>query len=187
MMTAIATLDDQTLVSRAVAGETECFTVLVHRHLGGLKNHVRSMLRNATEADDFVQEVLLKAWLHLPAFRFECSFRGWMNRIATNEVLQSYRRQRRRALCQPLDDFDVIASTVELPLQGVIRVEREQAVRRAIFRLPTKYRQVLHLRYLQQRNDRETAQCLESSTAAVKSRLFRARQMLQASLVRAGF
>jgi RNA polymerase sigma-70 factor (ECF subfamily) len=183
----IETLDDQILVRRAVAGEAECFTVLVHRHLGALNNHIRSMLRNETEADDLVQEVLLKAWLHLPAFRFESSFRTWAMRIATNEVIQSFRRERRQGLSQPVDDFDMLASPRESPIQSVVRVEREQVVRRAVSRLPITHRRVLVLRYLQEKNERETARCLESSTAAVKSRLFRARKMLLASFERERF
>jgi RNA polymerase sigma-70 factor (ECF subfamily) len=186
-MPAIATLDDQTLVRRAVEGEAECFTVLVHRHLGPLKNHVRSMLRDATEVDDLLQQVLLKTWLNLAAFRFESSFRAWATRIATNEVLQSFRSQKRRGMCQPPHDFQYIPSPAESPLQRAARLEREQAVRRAILRLPARYRQILFLRYVQERNERETARCLHSSIAAVKTRSFRARQMLRALLERMRF
>jgi RNA polymerase sigma-70 factor (ECF subfamily) len=186
-MTAIATLDDQTLVRRAVEGEAECFKVLVHRHLGSLKNHIRSMLRDATEVDDLIQQVLLKTWLHLTAFRFESSFRAWVTRIATNEVLQSFRSQKRKGICQPVQDFQHMPSPAESPMQSAVRLEREQAVRRAILRLPARYRQILLLRYVQERDERETARCLQSSIATVRTRSFRARQMLRESLQRVQF
>jgi RNA polymerase sigma-70 factor (ECF subfamily) len=182
---AVASLDDGSLIHRAVAGDTECFTAPVQRHLGILKNHIRSLLDNKTDLDDLVQEVLVKLWIHLPDFRFESSLRAWVTRIATNEVLQGYRRQRRRGVCLPLDDFNMIASRAGLPLQRLIRVQQREAIQRAISRLPTTYGQILRLRYIQQKNERETASCLQSSIVQVKNRSFRARQMLRASLQRA--
>ena len=94
MVPAITTFEDDVLIELALAGQTECFSVLVDRHKTAVRRRIRSMLRNTADADDLVQEVFLKAWRHLASFRAEASFRTWIKQIAVNEVMQLYRRQR---------------------------------------------------------------------------------------------
>ena len=88
----LATFEDSALIKMALAGQTECFTVLTNRHLPAVRRHIVSIVPNRTDADDLLQEVLLKVWLHLSTFRSESSFRTWMTRVAINEALQSFRQ-----------------------------------------------------------------------------------------------
>ncbi len=141
------------------------------------------MLRNTHDVDDLLQEVFLKAWCHLSTFRSESTFRTWIIRVATNEVLQSYRREKRRSLSQDLD-LDILPCGGDSPHESVARSETTRTVRRAVATLPSKYRQVLILRDLKELSERETAQSLELGVPAVKTRLFRARLMLLAALRR---
>ena len=180
----LATFEDSTLIALALAGQSECFTALIDRHLAPVKKRIASVVRNAADADDVLQETLLKVWRRLSTFRSESSFRTWLTRVAINEALQSYRREQRRPLCQPLDDLDTVDSHSESPHQSLVRVEVTRAVRSAIVRLRAKDKQVLILRDLQQFSERETAQWLRSSIPAVKARLFRARLMLRAEVQR---
>lgn len=94
MVPGITTFKDGVLIELALAGQAECFSVLVDRHKTAVRRRIRSMLRNTADADDLVQEAFLKAWRHLASFRAEASFRTWINQIAVNEVMQLYRRQR---------------------------------------------------------------------------------------------
>jgi RNA polymerase sigma-70 factor (ECF subfamily) len=142
------------------------------------------MVRNTNDAEDLLQEVFLRVWCRLSTFRSESTFRTWIIRVATNEVLQSYRREQRRPLFQATSDLDFLPSPAESPHQSFARVEAKQVVRRAVLGLPSKYRQVLVLRDLQELDERETAQWLKLSIPAVKTRLFRARLMLSAALQR---
>ncbi len=178
----LATFEDNTLIKLTLAGQAECFTVLMDRHLAAVKKRIYSMARNAADADDILQEVLLKVWRHLATFRSESSFRTWMTQVATNEVRQQYRRERSRSACQPLRDLDAFASPGESPHQTLARAEVTQAVRSAIVGLPAKYREVLILCDLDQFSTRETAQWLKASIPAIKTRLFRGRLMLLAAL-----
>jgi RNA polymerase sigma-70 factor (ECF subfamily) len=178
----LATFEDNTLIRLTLAGQAECFKVLIDRHLAAVRKRVYSMARNAADAEDILQEVLLKVWRHLATFRSESSFRTWMIQVATNEVMQQYRRERNRSACQPLRDLDAFASPGESPYQALARVELTQAVRSAIIGLPAKYREVLILCDLEQLSTRETAQWLKASIPAIKTRLFRARLMLLAAL-----
>ena len=182
MTASIATFEDSTLIKLALAGQAECFSVLMDRHLGTVKRRIESIAPNATDLDDILQEVLLKVWRHLATFRSECSFRTWMTRVAMNEVLQSYRMKRRNPLCQALGDLDAFASQVESPHQSFARREATKTVRSAVAGLPAKYRQVLILRDIEQLTAGETAESLQSTIPAVKTRLFRARLMLSEAL-----
>ena len=180
----LATFEDNTLIKLALAGQTECFNVLMDRHLVAVRRRIISIVGNAADAEDLLQEVLLKVWRHLSTFRSESSFRTWMTRVATNEALQSYRRERCRPLLHALGDLDALVSHGESPHQSLARVETAQAVRSAVAGLPAKYSQVLILCDLDELSVRETAQFLQSSIPAVKTRLFRARLMLSAALQR---
>ena len=98
----LARFEDSTLIKLALEGQTECFAVLMDRHLIAVRKRIASMVGNATDAEDLLQEVLLKVWRHLSTFRSESSFRTWMTRVAINEALQFYRRERCRPTCQPI-------------------------------------------------------------------------------------
>jgi RNA polymerase sigma-70 factor (ECF subfamily) len=182
----LATFADSALIKLALAGQSDCFAVLINRHVAAVRRRILSMVGNPADADDLLQEALLKVWHHLPAFRSESSFRTWMTRVAINEVLQSYRRERCRPLCLAPGNLDALVSHDESPHQSLARVEVTRAVRRAVERLPAKYSQVLVLRDLEQLSQQETARCLQSSIPAVKTRLLRARLKLLASLRRSG-
>ena len=94
-MAPFAALQDSILIERTLAGQNECFAVLMNRHMTAVRGRVKSMVRNKSDEDDLVQETFLKAWRHLSSFRSDASFRTWITRVATNEVLQQYRRDRR--------------------------------------------------------------------------------------------
>jgi RNA polymerase sigma-70 factor (ECF subfamily) len=174
-----AILEDDVLIQQAIAGQAECFKILMDRHLSKVRRCIGAMVHGASDKEDLIQNVLLKVWRHLATFRSESSFGTWIIRIAVNEVLQSYRRERTRPMCQPVRDLDAFTSAADSPHVALARIEARQTIRRAIAKLPETYRQVLILRELEQLTERETAQSLRSSIPAVKTRVFRARVMLR--------
>jgi RNA polymerase sigma-70 factor (ECF subfamily) len=181
----LAAAEDSTLIEMALAGQNECFTILMDRHLAAVRRRIRSMVRSAADLDDVLQEVLLKVWLHLSTFRSESSFRTWLTRVAINEALQAHRREQcRPPRTQELRDLDTFASSDESPYRSLARTEVIHAVRNAVMKLPAKYRQVLILHDLDQLNTIETAQSVQASIPAVKTRLVRARLMLLTGLQR---
>ena len=179
-----ATFEDSALIQRALAGQSDCFEVLINRHLPAVRARVRLMAPNQADVEDILQESLLKVWRHLSTFQSQSSFRTWMTRVAINEVLLSYRRTQRRPICQTLGDFDTLASSIESPLQTLARAEMTRDVRNAIVELPAKYQEVLTLRSFEELSVQEIAQCFHLSVPLVKTRLFRARLILQRSTIR---
>src|SRR5438034_6922291 len=172
-MTPFAALQDSILIERTLAGQNECFAVLMNRHMTAVRGRVKSMVRNKSDEDDLVQETFLKAWRHLSSFRSDASFRTWITRVATNEVLQQYRRDRRTPIV-PGERLDACASKAESPHEVLVRVEARRTIRNAVAGLPEKYRRVLILRDLDELTTHEAARRLESSPPLVKCRLFRA-------------
>jgi RNA polymerase sigma-70 factor, ECF subfamily len=170
-------LDDKALINLALAGRAECFDALMHRHLRGVKRRISAMVANATEAEDVIQEVQLKAWMHLCSFRGDCSFRTWITQIATNEALQSHRRVRQRRQCDDVN-LDGFTASGDSPFQSCARREMAAAVHNAIGSLPPKFRQILILRDLHELSISETARHLNTNAQLVKTRLFRARVLL---------
>ena len=182
MRTALAELEEGELIEKALAGQAECFMVLVDRHIGAVKKCLRSILRNQSDAEDALQEVLLKVWRHLSTFRAESSFRTWITRVAINEAVMLCRRERAKPPLLMLPDANILASSGEGVDRSLIRKEVAHAVRRAVVGLPSKYRQALILRDLNQLSVRETAERLHASVPATKTRIFRGRLMLSAAL-----
>ena len=182
-MTSFSALQDSALIEGTLAGRSECFTVLMNRHMPAVRKRVKSMARNASDEDDLVQETFLNAWRHLSSFRADASFRTWITRVATNEVLQLYRRNRRSAIGPATTSLDGFASRDESPYQALVRMEARQTIHTAVARLPEKYRRVLILRDLDELNTHEAARCLQSGIPLIKSRHFRARRMLSKAIL----
>jgi RNA polymerase sigma-70 factor (ECF subfamily) len=182
LMAPIAKFEDKTLIEMALAGQSEYFSVLMDRHVTAVRRCVMSMVRNTSDVDDLVQDAFLKAWTHLCTFRFEASFRSWITRIAMNESLGLYRRQRCRPSFSAPGNLEAFASQCESPHEALVRSETRLTLHIAIARLPTKYREILTLCDLEQLSAQETAGRLKLSIPLVKTRLFRARRMLSAAL-----
>ena len=174
--------EDDTLIKRILAGDSESFAVLVERHIGSIRKCIGRIVRNASDTDDVVQDVLLKLWSRLATFRSESTFRTWATRVAINETLMLCRRERNWRTPQPIEDPDQLAYPGERTDQTLIRAEVAREVRRALERLPRMYSSVLLLHDVEQRSVKETARCVNATVPAIKSRLFRGRLMLAAAI-----
>src|SRR5262249_50747094 len=142
---------------------------LVHRLLG--------WRARAGELDDVVQDVLLKAWRHQSSFRGEAALSTWLTRIAIHQVHDHVKKANlRRALFGWLLPEPPATSADALADDGWPRTQR------AMQRLAHADREVLVLRYLEQRDIPEIADLLRCSRAAVDARLSRARTRLRAEL-----
>ena len=176
------TLKDNALVELTLAGQTECFSVLINRHAAAVRNHLSRLVQNHSDLDDVVQDTFMKAWVRLSTFRFEATFRTWLISVALNEALTLYRRRKCRLSWPVIENLEALPSNCESPYQTFARIEACFRVRTAVQKLPRKYREVLVLRDLEQLTVGETAKRMNASIPLVKTRLFRARRMLTDAL-----
>lgn len=177
---ALADLDDAELVVRARDGEdVEAFEELVHRHRDRAYRVALRITRHPGDAEDVAQEALVRAWRSLPQFRGDARFSTWLYRIVTNLALN--RVDRRRGIAAEIPDTPVRSDDPALRTEDA---ERLSAALAALEQLSAEQRACYVLREMEGLSYEELAEVLDTSVAAVKSRLFRARQELTAALAR---
>jgi RNA polymerase sigma-70 factor, ECF subfamily len=183
--------DEQTLVSEAQAGSTMAFERLIENYERRIFRLARNITRNREDAEDVMQNALVKAFRKLGTFRGDSSFYTWLVRIAVNEALMGIRRRRWNEVS--IDDSgesDGLLLREEIedwgpsPEQSYSKTELQDILATTIGALGPGYRIVFELRDIEGFSTRETAQVLSLSQTAVKTRLQRARLQLRRSLNR---
>jgi RNA polymerase sigma-70 factor (ECF subfamily) len=195
---------EQALLARARMGDEEAFGVLIAPYTRELHVHCYRMLGSVHDAEDVLQEVLVRAWRHLPSFNGPGPVRGWLYRIATNRCLTARSRAVASIALRPAPQASPAppppnAPNVEVtalqpypdewlrelagPADPAASYELRESVQLAFLTviqlLPPRQRAVLLLRDVLGFSAAETAQILQASQASVNSALQRARSTLE--------
>jgi RNA polymerase sigma-70 factor, ECF subfamily len=187
-------VSDDDLITAAQRGDQKAFVELCRRHSTVTKKKIFSIVRNHEDAEDALQDTLLRAYTHLTSFRRSCKFSTWLTTIGVNTALMMIRKRRiRRETYASTSSLD--AGTVELhePVDRSPGPEgiclKQQAiflVRREVEKLHPSLRSVVNHYYGSECSLKEAANAQDISLAAVKSRLLRGRIRLRSSLARYG-
>jgi RNA polymerase sigma-70 factor, ECF subfamily len=171
--------DERALIAAAQAGDERAFRALVEPYRRALDVHCYRMLGSIHDAEDVVQETLLRAWSALGAFQRRSSVQTWLYRIATNACLDELERRPRRP--EPMVDPypDDRLPEADPAARYSQREGMEIAFLTAIQRLPGRQRAVLILRDVLGWTGAEVAELLDSTGAAVNSALQRARTTIE--------
>jgi RNA polymerase sigma-70 factor (ECF subfamily) len=148
--------------------------------------------QNREDAEDVLQETFLKAYEHLDQFQGNSKFYTWIVRIAVNQALMKLRKRKTDKTVSMDETIDTGEDTVareiaawdENPEQRYSREEINQILNSAVDSLAPPYRAVFVLRDIEEMSTEETAEALDLSIPAVKSRLLRARLQLRDKLTR---
>ncbi len=180
------------LIARVRCGDHEAFYELVRPQERGIYLAALSIVNTCADAEEVVQEAILKAFKAIGRFRVEAKFSTWIIQIAINEARMKLRKNRRHlyeSLDQPSrgdEEGDYIprdfADWREIPSEALENTRLREALKKGLASLPPKYRQVLILRDVEQLNIAETAKLIGITEAAVKTRLLRARLMMRDAL-----
>jgi RNA polymerase sigma-70 factor (ECF subfamily) len=167
------------LIKRILEGHHQAFADLLRPHLKAVRSFVRRAVRNDFDADDLIQQTLLKAYTGLYQFRFESSFRTWLCSIARNEIRQNARlRSNSRLVFDEGKSASVMMSDrKDGPFEIYARKEISDQLWQAIANLPAKYRLIIEL-FVGGRSLAETESELSISGSSAKTRRFRARRQL---------
>ncbi len=172
--------DDGDLAARFQAGDKAAFDEIVAAHQGRIVRLVFRLLGSPDEVEDVVQEVFLSVLQNLKRFRGESKLSTWLTRITVNKCRS---HQRRRLL--RLRTFFYLAKTLTVTSEqggATESAEIHDELRRAVRRLPARYREPIVLRYFEQLSVHEIAQVLGISANNVEVRLTRARYRLRGML-----
>jgi RNA polymerase sigma-70 factor (ECF subfamily) len=161
------------------------FTELLQPNLRPLNRFVFGMVGNQFEAEDIVQETVVKAFIHFAEFRGESKFKTWLLSIALNEVGTKRRRDYRSRLSY--FDFDHLArlaaaTSNDTPFLQYQENETTQRVQKAIVSLHPNYEEMIRLRAIDGLNFVDTARKLSISVPAAKARYYRAVDRLSHTL-----
>ncbi len=184
--------DDFRLVALAQQGDLRAYDALVTRHRGRIFAMIRNMIHQEADAWDLSQEVFIKAWRALPRFEAKARFSTWLYRIAHN-VVYDWMRKRKIESAGELNDeifarerIDSASFTTpsggEAPDDSMANGELRVKIQIALAKLSPDHREVVLLKDVQGFSYKEIAEAMSSTMGTVMSRLFYARQKLQALL-----
>jgi RNA polymerase sigma-70 factor (ECF subfamily) len=190
----LSQVSDDSLISAAQSGVQQAFVELCRRHSTVTKKRIFRSVRNHEDAEDALQDTLLRAYTHLTSFRRSCKFSTWLTTIGVNSALMIMRKRKiRREAHGGTSSLDT--GTVELPefvdrslgLEGIyLKHQAILLVRREVEKLHPSLRSVVNRYYGSECSLEEVAKAQEISLGAAKSRLLRGRVRLRSSLARYG-
>jgi RNA polymerase sigma-70 factor, ECF subfamily len=185
--------DEASILAQARTGDQTAFSRLVSEYERRIYRLAKNITRNDEDAEDVLQETFLKAYQHLDTFAGNSKFYTWIVRIAVNEALMKLRKRKGDkiiSLDEPLSaggEEEVkreIAVWEGNPEDRYSQDELHKILYDAIDELKPDFRTVFVLRDIEELSTEETAETLEISVPAVKSRLLRARLALREKLTR---
>jgi len=185
-----APADEAALVQRARRGDLTAYDELVQRYQERIYATVYHMTSNHEDANDLAQESFIKAFQALKSFKGGSSFYTWLYRIAVNKTI-NFLKQRKNRIHMSLNDLDFNAEhdpdlvaliSDKTPRREASLTELQEKLNTALMKLSEPHRLVVVLHDVQGLSHEEIAKVMGCNIGTVRSRLFYARQQLQAWL-----
>lgn len=190
----VSTLDEKQLIAVASTGDRAAFAELVKRYEQTVYRFSLKLCRDPARAEEVLQDTFVNVFRKLRSFDGKSKFSTWLYTIVTNNCLMKRRKRKLEELEDPLEELDNpatdnegrlarrVARWDETPAEVVLKKELRSVLDQAILKLPELYRAVFVLRDVEGNSTEETAQILNISVEAAKSRLRRARAFLRDQL-----
>jgi RNA polymerase sigma factor RpoE len=181
---------DVALVRRAQQGDLRAYDGLVRRYQERVYGTIYHMTANHEDANDLAQETFIKAYQALKSFKGDASFYTWLYRIAVNKTINFLKQRRMRSFLSLNDldfnaehDPDLVALISEkTPRRDASLAELQEKLNMALLKLSETHRLVVTLHDVQGLSHEEIGEIMDCNVGTVRSRLFYARQQLQALL-----
>jgi RNA polymerase sigma factor (sigma-70 family) len=183
-------VEDRVLVKQAQGGDFEAYDELVRRHQERIYATLYNMTSNHEDAHDLAQDAFIKGFRALKSFKGDASFFTWIYRIAVNRTI-NFLKQRKRRPQMSLNDVDyrvehdpdfVALISEKTPRRDLNLMELQEKLNEAMQKLSHIHRLVVTLHDIQGLSHDEISKIMDCNTGTVRSRLFYARQQLQAYL-----
>ena len=191
-----APMTDNSLVREFISGNDSAFAQLVSRYKDSITNYLNMMIGDYDMAVDLCQETFLRVYRNIHRYSNVYQFSTWIYRIATNLAIDEIRYRKRRgqvfyknvwgnrqATEKDVPEFE-ITDVRRGPRDEMLRKESSRVLGDAIRSLPEKYRTAFIMKEVQELPYEDIAKALSCSAGTIKSRLHRARELLQRKLER---
>ncbi|GAB4543932.1 MAG: sigma-70 family RNA polymerase sigma factor [Anaerolineae bacterium] len=171
--------DEKVWIARALEGDDEAFSQLVEVYQRPVFNVCYRMLGEPAEAEDAAQETFIRAYTRLDSYDPGRKFSSWLLAIASHYCIDRLRRKRFGLVSwDDLPPWRWLPDSDPQPEEVALRHEAQRQVQELLNELPPDYKAAVILRYWYEFSYEEIAEALDASLPAIKSRLFRARQMM---------
>ena len=185
----LATQPDGLLAQQTLEGDEQAFEALAQRYSTQLFNFIYHLLEDYDIACDILQKVMLQLYLSLPTLHQEKSFKSWLFTVARNRVIDETRRKHLISLSDSEQAFEedesgvyAIADEAQSPGEQCEYHELQQRLLLAIQTLPSHYRVIVLLRYLEQRTFSEIGRLLQMRSDTAKTYFHRSLPLLRVAL-----
>lgn len=161
--------NDQQIITLCQSADTidKGFGLLMMKYQERLYWHIRRMVKNHEDTDDILQNTFVKVYRNLDKYRSDAKLYTWLYRIATNETLDHFRKDKGNLSVSIDDETDHVVSLVADDYFDGNHLQRELAI--AINALPEKQKLVFNLRYYDEMPYADMAEVLETSVGALKA------------------
>lgn len=186
-------LKELRLIQQAQGGHSHAFTELIQPYQHRVYALALHKLNHPQEAEDIVQETVLRVYVHLNRYKQPFKFSTWVFRIATNLCIDRLRKRIRTlsldapvSLCSDHNRYPCLADRNRTPEEVLLEQEEYAALRDAMEKLPSHYRSVLFLRYMKEMTLSDIGKTLKIPVTTVKSRVHRGRKALKSHMATSG-
>jgi RNA polymerase sigma-70 factor (ECF subfamily) len=155
------------------------FGILVKKYQERLYWHIRKIVISHENADDVLQNTLVKVWRNIDSFREDSGLFTWLYRIATNEALSYLNKVKRRAVISINDDNEYLVESLESD-EFFSGDEIQMKLQRAILKLPEKQRVVFNMKYFDEMKYKDISEILDTSVGALKASYHHAVKKIEA-------
>lgn len=170
---------DKKLISEVKKGNSKAFAHLVGKYQNKVKTLGLSFFRNATDTEDFIQDVFVKVYTSLNSFRGESQFSTWLMRVAYNTAVNSVKRT--KEYLPIAEDFDIEDKDFN-PEEKQLRKITMEAVQETMQELPEKFAICLDLYFFYDFAYVDISEMLDLPVNTVKSHIFRAKKLMKKKL-----
>ncbi len=179
-------VEDLELVKRAIQNDQKAYAELMLRYKDAIYFMLLKMVNNKEDANDLTVEAFGKAFENIEKYRPDFAFSTWLFKIATNNCIDFIRKRRLKtySIDQTIESesgseskFDFAAEVLD-PEENLIKKQKNDLMRNIVDKLPVRYRQLVIMRYFDEKSYEEISAELDLPLGTVKAQLFRARDLL---------
>ncbi len=183
--------EDEKLCKKIIDGDTNSFSILAEKYRKRIFSLGMGFFKNTEDAEDFLQEVLVKIYLSLKKFRGEARFSTWLTRIAYNTAINSIKRRKSYVSLAEISerglnpeenknpDFFTGTVNTETPEDAAVKKATISAIREAVRNLPEAYRICIDFFFFYGMSYKEISETAGIPLNTIRSHIFRAKKILR--------